>query len=305
MTSGQYPLTRPINTPSGVTGHGSKGRGVAARHKRRRAVQDGKRTDNGIDAYKYLAMSMRKKGMELNEISAAFGIPHETIRRWITEAHREGLAGVPHGKVENHARLSVEDRGELVSDILLTRPREHGHDSSAWDDATARAPCSRASGTPLPWTRRGRGRRRAASAPRCCPCTGRASRSREERMSAMSGSTNTPQGDRRARVRLPHCPVVGAGRHGHALCAIVEVVLYVMRSKTGREIAILPLVTGFGSARRRPWLPRKRRWMRIASGTRVPSGRRVEPGAAAQLTIRLGARRPRPEHPTNLCPPPI
>lgn len=56
-----------------------------------------RRADNGMDAIRYMAMSMRKRGMELGEIAAALDTSHETIRRWITRAHREGLAGAPRG----------------------------------------------------------------------------------------------------------------------------------------------------------------------------------------------------------------
>lgn len=98
----------------------------------------GRRADNGTDAYRYMAMSMRKRGMEIKDIAASLDLPHETIRRWITRAHREGLAGVPHRKGGSHARLTVEQRGELFTDILFSRPFEFGHQANAWDDATAR-----------------------------------------------------------------------------------------------------------------------------------------------------------------------
>ena len=54
-----------------------------------------KRADNGIDSIMYLAMYMRKRGREIKEISDIIGSPHETVRQWLTRAHREGIAAVP------------------------------------------------------------------------------------------------------------------------------------------------------------------------------------------------------------------
>ena len=57
-----------------------------------------KRADNGIDSIMYMAMYMRKCGREITEISDNIGFPHETVRRWLTRAHREGIAAVPRRK---------------------------------------------------------------------------------------------------------------------------------------------------------------------------------------------------------------
>lgn len=45
---------------------------------------------------------------------------------------------MPRRKGGGHARLTVEQRGELFADILLGRPSEFGHQSNTWNDATAR-----------------------------------------------------------------------------------------------------------------------------------------------------------------------
>lgn len=36
----------------------------------------GKRTDNGMDTYRYIVMSMRKRGMEIKEIADSLSLPH-------------------------------------------------------------------------------------------------------------------------------------------------------------------------------------------------------------------------------------
>ncbi len=95
-----------------------------------------KSATNGIDAIRYMAMHMRKIGWEIDQIAEGLGRSPETIRRWLTRAHREGIGGVPHVKKGTLCRLSVEERGELACDIATTRPIDHGLVGTAWDYKT-------------------------------------------------------------------------------------------------------------------------------------------------------------------------
>ena len=97
-----------------------------------------KRATNGIDSVKYTAMHMRKCGWEIDHIAEGLGRSPETIRRWLTQAHREGIDSVPHVKKGAPCRLSVEERGQLAFDITSTRPIDHGLDGSTWDYKTVR-----------------------------------------------------------------------------------------------------------------------------------------------------------------------
>lgn len=107
-----------------------------------------KRADNGIDSIRYMAMYMRKCGREIKEISDIIGSPHETVRRWLTRAHREGIAAVPHRKGGSHCKITLEQRAELFTDVILTRPWEHGYETNAWDDRTARMHVEKTCGQP-------------------------------------------------------------------------------------------------------------------------------------------------------------
>ena len=97
-----------------------------------------KRAPSGIDSIRYMAMYMRKIGWEIAVIATGLGSTAETIRRWLTLAHREGIGSVPHVKKGAPCRLSVEQRGQLASDIASTRPLDHGLEGSAWDYKTVR-----------------------------------------------------------------------------------------------------------------------------------------------------------------------
>ena len=57
-----------------------------------------KRAPSGIDSIRYMAMYMRKIGWEIAVIATGLGSTAETIRRWLTLAHREGIGSVPHVK---------------------------------------------------------------------------------------------------------------------------------------------------------------------------------------------------------------
>lgn len=97
-----------------------------------------KRAANGIDAVKHTAMHMRRCGWEIDHIAGGLGRSTETIRRWLTLAHRNGVDSVPHVKRGAPCRLSVEERGQLAFDITLTRPIDHGLGGSTWDYKTVR-----------------------------------------------------------------------------------------------------------------------------------------------------------------------
>ena len=97
-----------------------------------------KRATNGIDAVKYTAMHMRKLGWEIDLIAKGLGRSPETIRRWLTLAHRKGIGSVPHVKKGTPCRLSVEERGQLAYHITSTRPIDHGLGVSTWDYKTVR-----------------------------------------------------------------------------------------------------------------------------------------------------------------------
>ena len=87
---------------------------------------------NGIDAVKYTAMHMRKCGWEIDRIAESPGCSPETIRRWLTLAHRKGVDSVPHVKKGAPCRLSVKERAGLAFDITSTRPIDRGLDGPDW-----------------------------------------------------------------------------------------------------------------------------------------------------------------------------
>ena len=106
-----------------------------------------KDADNGNDALRYIAMFQRKIGMEYDDIARSLGISIETARRWATRAHREGLAGIPHGKGGQPPNVSAKHRVKVVTDVLNTSPREHRFKVDAWDFRTAIAHLNNVAGT--------------------------------------------------------------------------------------------------------------------------------------------------------------
>ena len=69
-----------------------RGMSAATLHKRARG------SGSGEDALRYLAMYQRKTGMEIAGIASSLGVSAETVRRWLTRAHEEGLAGIARRK---------------------------------------------------------------------------------------------------------------------------------------------------------------------------------------------------------------
>ena len=134
----QYGM-RTSKVPKGVDF--LRGTSAATLHKKARG------SDSGEDALRYLAMYNRKEGREIVDIANGIGVSAETIRRWLTRAHEEGLAGIARRKGGQPPRVSREHRAKVFTDVLHTSPRDHGFDADTWDFRTAIAHLNNVAGT--------------------------------------------------------------------------------------------------------------------------------------------------------------